>query len=564
MKTGEEIPEISPSTIPLIIGVAGHREILPAARGDLEKEVRAVFNKFRDEHPSTPLAVLTALEYGADRLVAQQAIDMDIPFYVVLPWPIEGGSSPRPYAGGDDGSVELKKLLSQAAGTITMADSRPDGVEKPEDDPWELAGAFVVRHCQVLVALWDGDKTRDTGTARMIQWQWEGHRTLFNAPPGPLDRPEGGPVFHITTPRDENSPPFVDVKERYQRSFDDKKKERAAKQHFEAIWRDFDRYNASIRGLKPAAIEKSRNYLMPERRLGLLTESEKFLLECFSRADAAASCKQWWTNFAVTALFILAGVAFVSVEFYAHLSHRPWQLGAYLVLLLTALGVYGVSVKRCHQEAYLDYRALAEALRVSVFWSVAGLTDTIADHYLRQFRSELDWIRQAARNCSTLARMMEKPLSMAQRDRFDLIKAQWIEDQLGFFGKRKGSKHDMHWVLETAQLALFLFGLMVAAVALMTHLCYGKEDHLLLVIMFGSAVLAAMITEWNEKMGYAVDARRYQAAHAVFETAHGRIASNPSDQDVRTIVRELGVEALSENADWVIQHRHRPIGVPNA
>ena len=40
---------------------------------------------------------------------------------------------------------------------------------------------------------------------------------------------------------------------------------------------------------------------------------------------------------------------------------------------------------------------LAEGLRVQFFWWLAGIHDSVADHYLRKQRGELDWIRQAIR-----------------------------------------------------------------------------------------------------------------------------------------------------------------------
>lgn len=554
------MPEISASAIPLIIGVAGHREILPEAREKLEEEVRGILRKFREDYPSTPLVILSALAYGADRLVVREGMKMNIPFYVPLPWSLDSSELPLPHGGGKDGDEELRKLIRDAAGTIVMPRPEEGTVSNLEAHLWEMAGAFVARHCQVLVALWDGDE-RDTGTRRVIRWQWEGHQAPYSASLGPLDRPEGGPVFHVSTPRNETSSPLVRLKKRYQKDSSDATKERDAKFHFEAIWANFERYNQGLRHLTKEAVERSARDLIPED--GLLTASERLLLDRFSHADATARYKQSCTGNVLKSLFFLALLAFLSVELYAHLCHRTWQLSAYIALLLIAAVVYRWSARSCHQESYLDCRALAEAIRVSLFWSIAGLDDTTADHYLRQFRSELDWIRQAARNCSLLARLKSNSTPSLDAARLDLIQSCWIEDQRGFFAKRKVSKHHQHERFETAQFALFWVGLAVAGVALATHICRGKEDHLLLVIMFGAAVLAAMVTEWNEKMGYGVDARRYEAAHVVFESAHDKMVRKPGTAEVQAIVRDLGVEALSENADWVIQHRHRPIGMPN-
>src|SRR5207249_3830010 len=50
---------------------------------------------------------------------------------------------------------------------------------------------------------------------------------------------------------------------------------------------------------------------------------------------------------------------------------------------------------------YLDYRALAEGLRIQFFWQLADLKDSVADYYMRKQKSELDWIRNAVRTSMT-------------------------------------------------------------------------------------------------------------------------------------------------------------------
>src|SRR5206468_751545 len=68
-------------------------------------------------------------------------------------------------------------------------------------------------------------------------------------------------------------------------------------------------------------------------------------------------------------------------------------LGLLAVTYLTFLRVRRLG----HQPRFLDYRALAEGLRVQFYWRLSGLTDSAADHYLRRQKGELDWIRAALR-----------------------------------------------------------------------------------------------------------------------------------------------------------------------
>ena len=52
------------------------------------------------------------------------------------------------------------------------------------------------------------------------------------------------------------------------------------------------------------------------------------------------------------------------------------------------------------QEKGQDYRALAEGLRVQMFWCLAGLGQSVPANYLQRQRSELDWVRAAIREAA--------------------------------------------------------------------------------------------------------------------------------------------------------------------
>lgn len=53
---------------------------------------------------------------------------------------------------------------------------------------------------------------------------------------------------------------------------------------------------------------------------------------------------------------------------------------------------------RRHNECADDYRALAEAIRVQLFWNLAGLGQSVPAKYMQRQRGELYWIRGAVRS----------------------------------------------------------------------------------------------------------------------------------------------------------------------
>jgi hypothetical protein len=77
----------------------------------------------------------------------------------------------------------------------------------------------------------------------------------------------------------------------------------------------------------------------------------------------------------------------------------------------------------------LDYRAIAEALRVQFYWRVCGIQYQVADYYLTDQRDELEWIRLVTR-CGDLP-----PHQVASSDPnlqvISLIADHWISGEKG-------------------------------------------------------------------------------------------------------------------------------------
>src|SRR6185437_8486395 len=49
-------------------------------------------------------------------------------------------------------------------------------------------GAYIVRHCQILIALWDGvESTAEGGTAEIVKFMTEGIPNKYDSTESPLD-----------------------------------------------------------------------------------------------------------------------------------------------------------------------------------------------------------------------------------------------------------------------------------------------------------------------------------------------------------------------------------------
>src|SRR6185437_8618831 len=69
----------------IVIGVTGHRHLRAGDLPQHRHHVRELFAHLRRRYPATPLRILTALAEGADRLVAEVALEEGHELLVPLP-----------------------------------------------------------------------------------------------------------------------------------------------------------------------------------------------------------------------------------------------------------------------------------------------------------------------------------------------------------------------------------------------------------------------------------------------------------------------------------------------
>ena len=439
--------------IPLVLGVTGHRHLRPDDVPRLEGAVRDLLAAIRRAYPSTPLLLITPLAEGADRLVARVALQAGAELVVPLPLRREDYAKDFP-----ETVAEFDGLLDHE-GTVRRIEL-PEVPRFDADEPlppqaarelqYALVGLYVARHSQILIALWDGAGSPETGgTAQIVQYRRTGRfhgseavaQNLERAPSPfgltttPLDPPESGPVYHIITPRADRPSPDNPFAGRWLvpegTPSDQPTGDRLPASLAERL-RLAEAFNAAAAGLarrEPRTIEASERQLhdggpedVPSQLVGLR--------RAFAMADALSMRYQRETYTALWVLYVLVLLAVVCFEIYAHLF--PPEDPRIVAFLLAYLGVIGIADllylflrHRQSQNRFQDYRALAEGIRVQFYWRLAGLPHSGADHYLRKQRDELVWIRDALRAWGVRAAVPEgdaRPLA-----------TRWIQDQREYF-----------------------------------------------------------------------------------------------------------------------------------
>src|SRR6516165_10351485 len=206
-----------PDRLPLVVGVTGHRDLRDEDIPLLEREVNTVFASLRRDFlgkdDETPVIVLSALAEGADRLVARVAVAQGARLIVPLPMPLD--EYRRDFEPGLKlGNIaEFDELFAHAiaAPVMPLHAASVEALRADQDKrdaQYRALGIFIVQHCHVLLALWDGNEKEPSpgGSAEVVAFKRDGiPLNVSGSPRMSLDASEIGPVIEILTPRMKNA-----------------------------------------------------------------------------------------------------------------------------------------------------------------------------------------------------------------------------------------------------------------------------------------------------------------------------------------------------------------------
>ena len=128
------------------IGITGH-QILPQEAAEFaERGIRAILSNLNQ-----PVVGVSSLAAGADQLFAREIISSESKLHAVIP-----------ADGYADTFTEVDRLgyfeLLGRASEITQL-----GFPTPTEEAYASAGYWIADHCDIMVAVWDGEPARGLG-----------------------------------------------------------------------------------------------------------------------------------------------------------------------------------------------------------------------------------------------------------------------------------------------------------------------------------------------------------------------------------------------------------------
>lgn len=482
------------SRIPLVIGITGHRDLDVAGCDLYRQQIADILHYFRKRFPHTPIWLLSALADGADRLAAEAALKlkakpgMDIT--VIAPLPLERDDYRQDF---DATSREAFDDLVSRMDHCFVLDSYHYGQADTSSREWRAAqyanlGAFIARHSNILIALWDGKDYAESagGTSNVVNMMLNGEMDWGEGIPPRAEfakRPllyggEHGAVLHIPVSRthqDRNAVPngLVDQGSENQkqwRKFKSLKKVHwyytglpsAAvdcyqhniqhvldyqRREFKEALAKIETFNCDAASLESAA---SGSYLkqffstvwLPPQEMESSAALTRNARNLFSHADALSRYFQARARKLVIAIFSSVLVAIGGYEIFGEYGEYDNLVADIsLALLLGASVCIGILFAFMHLGRYKqksqDYRALAEGLRVIFYLIHAGLNRGIGEIFSADSRNRTAWIDHA-RRCTELFTWEQGATRTDCLERIDEVRRWWVEDQKRYFEQKLG------------------------------------------------------------------------------------------------------------------------------
>lgn len=562
--------------LPLIVAVTGHRDLLASEIPAIRARVKGLLSWLGAQYPHRRLRVMSALAEGADRLAAEEALALGIDLTVCLPMPqalyLDDFETAASRAG-------FESLCAQASDVFELPLVRGQSLDQvavpgnERDKQYAQLGVFLCAHCHILLALWDGKPdVKLGGTGQVVRFHHDDIMPGYTSPAITTQQmlvdDESDLVYHIVCSRDrEEGQPHEGFEPLqcfwYTKDRDQPRSEELPRQHQTIFERSGEFSQDAMRHAE--RIEAEKYPLLNGEDLEFLPPGIQNINRIFCIADWLAMHYQKRVLFSLRTTHFFAFLMGLMFILYSDLqTYRAFMIG-FLIFFLIAAAVQFLAKRGSWHRRYLDYRALAEGLRVQYYWAAAGVTTGneskfAHDNFLQTQDPELGWIRNVMRVAGT--RCDARPL--ATREGIDYVLREWIGDQdsgqLGYFRAKARDRIRKNALTERLSFASLLVS--VAVIALLVLFGYKMADQVrdTLMAAMGATLLLVAI-----RHGYAYSTaereliKQYEFMMRIFLNARRRLDQAQDDGERRQILRALGGSALDEHAEWILMHRDRAL-----
>ena len=602
--------------IPVIVGVTGHRNIVEEDKPKIKecvidslKEIQELCKS--DDGNDTPVIMLNAFAQGADMLCAEAAFELGIGVCALLPCEEEkykqsfnlytkpfndaGITSGKEYEEALSKDEADKKKLDDYLSKVRQQKGRviyPPDIEKNkqwlkrniniDDDSYgyRQLGIYMAEHSHILIALWDGKPPATKfgcGTVEVIKFALE-HKFLDKDhlfKPGTIN---DSAVVWIKSRR-QGDGAEADIRKKWiisnlENCEEQKPDEEPKPDHIdsdeppkflEEIIAKTVNYNRNRVEVSAESSELWANY-------GSLDEYRKTLSYHYTKANLLSYRKNQKLYNIFLLLIAIIGTAVACTFLIYDDASLPFMIFPCSLSVGAILCLCHIGRKKAYHKSYIDYRALAEALRIQFYTSMCMKEEeliNVCDLYSWTQRVDSVWIEKAVRAIAVTSEIVKIKI-----DPSEVIEA-WIgkgkTGQLAYHVRKKDTnrkqakKYEMAAkVFRIAAVVIYfaIFAFEIAACVLkacdiswfwesniFAHIAWRNFFAMILGVFAAGSLLFSSYwgklsfdrkLEDNEKM-----CEFYASAYARWNEAK----EHPNGE-IEKFVREIAREEIVENGIW--------------
>ncbi|MEO8315951.1 MAG: hypothetical protein ABI645_14310 [Pseudomonadota bacterium] len=576
--------------IPFVVGITGHRDPLPSQVPAIHAALVSLLQRLKDAHPDVRIQVLCSMADGADLLIAEVALELGIEVLALLTFPEDVCRSDLLSDAARhafDHVIQVAERLELPVSPALASELQQGSAMGPERDrQYQRAGLLLSRYCSLLIAIWDGKPTTHVaGSARVVEFRRHGSRQQGEGQLDVLlDSADNDLLFEIHCARASDpvaaaaQPPIAIS------GYSGEEVDATSGDVFEvpAVLRqqltrtaEFNRDSVELR----AGIAAHAWPLVPIEEKSARSQLAQ-LNQLFVQADYMGSLfRQRFLRGIRRRYLMWGGMATLLIAF----EGTSLGIGG-LLLVLSVLSVFLISLVHAgtaHRHSWhrkcLDYRALAETLRVDYFWEITGVRHRYAgefahESFLQKQDVDLAWIRAAMRAISL--RLAMHPIAPSHEGLAEAMK-EWIGDQNA--QSRSGQVHyynarsrqlrqrvhrderldQVPVVVGTTLSVIFLIDIVasMAGYQVLPQILRG----VLLWTMALATAYGSIYEVYVTARGDRPLIRQYRHMFGLFGRASTLLKAARTDDERLAVLRSLGHACLAEHAQWTLAQRDKAI-----
>jgi hypothetical protein len=561
------------------VAVTAHRDPLPEQCAALEERVEVFLRGLAAAYPELPLQLLTALAEGGDQIAARAALRLGIPVVAVLPLDEEDYAQDFSEGPARD---EFTRLLAAAERSIVLPPAPATAVATDETTrrqrQYAQLGVFLSNHCQVLLALWDGKEGRQLGgTGQVVRYHLTGIMPGFDAELSVaelLADNENDLVYHVVCARDRPGGAPAAGLQALEAAWFSSRRDGARSQDLPAdygvLLERLQQFACDSHEQKDAAVLLGEDLLADAPPLQW-PSGARLANRLFQAADGLAIHYQRRMHKGLRALYLLAATMGLVFLVFTEFDTPGYTVLLFLALFFAGVGLHLLGDRQEWHRKYLDYRTLAEGLRVQLYWNLAGVVDGRSvdfayDNFLQQQDVDMGWIRHVMRQVSLDRSRGEVP----DPDWVAWVIDDWVgrpglgRGQLGWYARKESENALRH--RRTSLLGRLSLWAGIGIAILLYLLSLGTDSgfeggfrQTLLVLMGVLPLVAGIRDAYSHKRAEKELIRQYGFMRGVFDKARRLLDLSEDIVLRRRVLRALGEAALDEGAEWLLMHRERPL-----